>query len=423
MNMPNSHPDRRRFIGKSMASAAAVFGGMSSSKSGLAIEKHSPPILNGVVYTNQKSAVGPGAARVAFDEGRLNSRQIENNYLIYYEAQSLPARSYNSRGINYLKSRCRRVRTLATTRFDLFFTTDRENPLRQSEYKFKGPHWQFMGRNASGVSVKHPPKTAAAKSMTQIPQSFEANPRNPSSRETQFVESVMERAGWRFLNNQAGPWGFGQPYEPRVNPKKKTVWYNQQKMNLKNPDWQKSVTNFLVEFEKFSKSDGLFFQFVKPQHYGNKAQTGPPDNSQSNLLGWAVSGRWDFRKNIPDITNGKKFIAFDELDETVLDWFEGLERMFWMLMEKKQGIMVVDFNYFGIPVWRYVRQLVNEVSVRVKITKGAAIKNFYDRIERIGNAADLVLFDSNLRPASRSPEYQLPAGFGSRFKLGRALNV
>lgn len=368
-------------------------------------------VNSGVIYLRNGGSVSVQLAAFAVSRGEVSLDDLEDQYVIFQEVQSISGRALNDARILDLPG----VRSLVSTRWDLFYTTSSPSSFDSFEQPINGPTWDYLPGN--GAKIPTPLPSSVVGGTTQLPD-FAPDPANPSSARVQYVEGVLEEAGWEILNKDMSPWGFHLPYKPRMNLVDKTIWYNQQQMRLLAEDWQSKITDHVAAFEDYANADGIFFQFVKPQHYGNKGQTFTPNNLAANLVPWAISDGWDPDTNTPDITNGRPYSTFDEVDETAYEWFRGLEEIYWLMMSKKSGVMILDIYYFGIAVWRYARQIIDEWANLEGITTEDAAVAFYAAIDRMGDAASEnggVIWDRNLPVASSDPVYQVPENFGANF--------
>lgn len=337
-----------------------------------------------VVYTFENGIVSPQRLKTLIDDGDATCQQVENSYVVFWEAQSISGRQLNDIRYPQLQQQCEGIRGLVSTRWDLFYTT--EGPavpgdlLENYSLPFDGPYWDYM----TGGTTPIPTPPASILQSIGLSQK----------------EAEIEALGYTILNKDTQPHGYGLPYTPRVNHATKEVWYNNQQVRVGNSDWQDAVTDYVSEYENHVAAEGVLFQFVKPQHYGNKTGVTTCDNLESGNFQNAVSSA-----------------RFDHVAETPYEWFISLSDMYWKMLSKKNGIMVLDLAYFGIPVWRYARQIVDEWALQNGISIVQAASEFYDAIETMGNAADFVIQGNKNSIASSDPVYAVPPSLGSTFNL------
>ena len=366
------------------------------------------------------------------DEVQTNGLDVgiaKDSYLVAYDAQNISARKLQHDAVAEIESlNSERPSVLLSTRWDLFWNTAGDTGLDAWAENFPGPYWDFMTPGLGDTAITSPTIACASTTESDAPGCFVPDGGDPNSSKEQYVRAVLEEAGWTFLNATSGPF-FGTPYEPRLDHAAKEIWYNQQKMDLRCDTWQELVTDYTIRSAIDLNYDGVMFQFVKPQQYkGEDVYTLPLDNSNPSLLPWvelsqstpALSAQcltvppgdfWDPRNNPSDIDDGSSFITFDQEATSAYNWFKGHQEIFYKLNHKTPGILVLDLTYFGIAVWRYSKQIIQEWATVESVTEATASSRFFDAIIDMAYLSNSVIVDLSLQPASSDPAYAVPNWF------------
>ena len=365
-----------------------------------------------VILTKSGSTVSPVGVRLALQNGDVKADEIKRSYLVGWSVQNVRGRQGVVKAIGALEAALGfRPKVLAAERFDLLWNINSSTlGLDRWDQPFDGPYWDFMQAGLGDTPIATPPFSATNPGAS-APQAI--------GLKEQYVRSSLSRAGWKFSNATAAPF-FGLPYSPRINTTTKTIWYNQQKMDVRNSIWQDLAVNFLRTQVNDLNLQGVLFQFAKPQHYGNKNNTLPPNNSNPYLYRWVENpvdrnglptrAHWD-SVNSPSAIGNQRFVRFDAPIETPYEWFKAYEQIFYKVKSQCGGILVLDTTFFGIAVWRYARQIIDEWAKVNSMTIAAAAAGFYQAIFAMAQQSDLVIFDETLPVANKSAAYQLPSPF------------
>lgn len=387
--------------------------------------------LDSVLYLDGGLFFTSGNIVNRLNSGALTNDQVTNSYVILQQAQSHIARSVFQENMQALEQITGEPpQAVVGIRMDVFVTG--QGPSSPTLYENTtindgGPYWNYLEPVVTGgIPIPTPSPGIASsglRSDATLPNSFVPDPNNPSSRKAQFVESVLDAAGYTGLNTNTKPWGYGEPYEVRIDPVARTYWYNNQTVDIRRPEWQDRITTYQVETAIWLRAAGVIFNFEKGQFYGNKSSTVPPDNQDPDLYFWILNG-WDAATNTPNIlAPGRTFVTWDPVEPTVYEYINAYESMCYQLFDKTPSDMVriVDLRYAGVDAYRYVRQYTDVSMVAEGITRAEAIAEFYNRLEAIGNAADRVIVefggDTNNTDPADIALYAPPPGWGSNFNV------
>jgi len=333
-----------------------------------------------VILTKSGSTVSPVGVRLALQNGDVKADEIKRSYLVGWSVQNVRGRQGVVKAIGALEAALGfRPKVLAAERFDLLWNINSSTlGLDRWDQPFDGPYWDFMQPGLGDTPIPTPPFSATNLGAS-APQTL-----------------------------------------PRINTTTKTIWYNQQKMDVRNSIWQDLAVNFLRAQVNDLNLQGVLFQFAKPQHYGNKGNTLPPNNSNPYLYRWVENSvdrnglptraHWD-SANAPSAIGNRRFVVFDAPIETPYEWFKAYEQIFYKVKSECGGLLVLDTTYFGIAVWRYAKQIIDEWAKVNSMTIAAAATGFYQTIFAMAQQSDLVIFDETLPVANKSAAYQLPSPF------------
>ena len=349
-----------------------------------------------LLYTFNKFSISALAASARQKKGQINCADM-GDFIVFPESQNFATRSLSDVAIAELRAKCPGKLYLVGTRWDLLFTTEGPNSptlLQNITRPVPGPVWDFIPNPTTGPVISSPPASAQAENLN-APNSL------------QNAIATLETAGWKFINkNQTRPFPFVKPYEPRINHATKEIWFNNLSMDLSDPDWRASITDLVQAYESYLTADGVFFQFPKPQHYGNRVATTFVEHSKSGTIG-----------NVKT-----RFVRFDHWKETPYDWFKGLEQIYWAMRGKTAGLFVVDFFYFGITVNRYAEPIITQWAAEEGITLDEARDKFYRSIKTMGDAADYVI-SFNLGATPTDPQFAAPDWVEKDFNLIQPINL